>query len=97
MTMSARITAHFYNRHGALFTHSAHGWLLSPSAPTVWSAAADARRHALASGWVQATGRRIFLRVEQAGTVDHVDLWRGQARPLPSPGRPILAQALALT
>jgi hypothetical protein len=95
--MSARITLHFYNRQGALFTHTSRGWLMNPAAPTVFTAAADARRFALASGWMPGLGRRVFLRVELAGRIDHQDLWTyaPPLRPLPRPGLPILAEALA--
>jgi len=91
--MSARITLHFYNRQGDLFTHTVKGWLLSPSRPTVFTAASDARRFALQSGWQPGLGRRVFLRVALAGTVQHIDLWQAP-RQLPRPGVPILAHAL---
>jgi hypothetical protein len=94
--MSARITLHFYNRQGALFTHTSRGWLLNPAGATTFSAASDARRFALGQGWRQGIGQRIFLRVILAGRIDHIDLWRDDtARPLPRPGMPILAEAFA--
>lgn len=93
--MSARITLHFYSRQGCLYTLSPRGWLADPASPLTFTAAADARRHALAANWQPGHGRRVFLRIEQAGRVDHIDLWRTATRPLPNPRHHVLALALA--